>query len=203
MGNILQQCNCEKTKDTEEQSNEQKKEIPKSLIDIAIDFKNFIRQRNENVYDIYEKLEHLGNGSYGDVYKVKRKKDNEIRALKEIKKSLLNEGNNFNEIRNEINILKEIDHPNVLEIYEFFEDEKKIYIIMEFCNEGDLFNKAEGCGVMSEFVVKYIMYQVFLAINVLHMKKVVHGDIKAENIAFMKKKEINEKTNKKKREKYF
>ena len=203
MGNILQQCNCEKTKDTEEQSNEQKKEIPKSLIDIAIDFKNFIRHRNENVYDIYEKLEHLGNGSYGDVYKVKRKKDNEIRALKEIKKSLLNEGNNFNEIRNEINILKEIDHPNVLEIYEFFEDEKKIYIIMEFCNEGDLFNKAEDCGVMSEFVVKYIMYQVFLAINVLHMKKVVHGDIKAENIAFMKKKEINEKTNKKKEKNIF
>ena len=125
MGNILQQCNCEKTKDVEEQSNDQKKEIPKSLIDIAIDLKNFVRQRNENVYDIYDKLEHLGTGAYGDVYKVKRKKDNEIRALKEIKKSLLIEGNNFDEIKNEINILKEIDHPNVLKIYEFFEDKKK------------------------------------------------------------------------------
>ena len=197
MGNILQQCNCEKTKDVEEQSNDQKKEIPKSLIDIAIDLKNFVRQRNENVYDIYDKLEHLGTGAYGDVYKVKRKKDNEIRALKEIKKSLLIEGNNFDEIKNEINILKEIDHPNVLKIYEFFEDKKKIYIIMEFCDEGDLFQKAEDCGVMSEFAVKYIMYQVFLAINVLHLKKVVHGDIKLDNIAFMKKKEINENNKKK------
>ena len=59
---------------------------------------------------------------------------------------------------------------------------------MEFCDEGDLFDKLDDCGVMSEFCVKYIMYQVFLAINVLHMKKVVHGDIKTDNIAFMKMK---------------
>ena len=59
---------------------------------------------------------------------------------------------------------------------------------MEFCNERDLFDKTDDCGTMSEFAVKYIMYQVYLAINVLHMKKVVHGDIKTDNIAFMKKK---------------
>jgi calcium-dependent protein kinase len=192
MGVIIKECNCEKRKDVEEHSNGQTKEIPKSLIDIGIDLQNFVRQRNENVFDIYEKLQHLGNGAYGDVYKVKRKNDNEIRALKEIKKSLLEKVNNYSDIKNEINILKKIDHPNVLKIYEFFEDEKRIYIIMEFCNEGDLFDKTDDCGTMSEFAVKYIMYQVFLAINVLHMKKVVHGDIKTDNIAFMKKKEETE-----------
>ena len=193
MGNILFECNCEKKNDTEDITDRQHpKVIPQSLIDVKIDLQNFVRQRNENVFDVYEKLKHLGKGAYGDVYKVKRKNDNEIRALKEIKKSLLVEVNNFSDIKNEINILKKIDHPNVLKIYEFFEDEKRIYIILEFCNEGDLFDKADDCGVMSEFCVKYIMYQVFLAINVLHMKKVVHGDIKLDNIAFMKKKEINE-----------
>ena len=189
MGNVIEACGCNKGKEIKDNSIREIKEIPKSLIDVRIDLKNFVRQRNENVYDIYEKLKHLGNGAYGDVFKVKRKKDNEIRALKEIKKSLLENVNDFNDIKNEINILKKIDHPNVLKVYEFFEDENMIYIIMEFCNEGDLFSKLEDCGTMSEFAVKYIMYQVFLAINVLHMKKVVHGDIKAENIAFMK---INE-----------
>lgn len=192
MGILIEGCNCVKMKDEGEQSNDNTKEIPKSLIDIRIDLKNFVRQRNENVFDIYEKLQNLGNGAYGDVYKVRRKQDNEIRALKEIKKLHFREDNNFNEIKNEINILKKIDHPNILKIYEFFEDEKKIYIIMEYCDGGDLFNKAEECGLMNEFTVKYIMYQVFLAINVLHMKKVVHGDIKTDNIAFMKRKDPDE-----------
>ena len=89
MGNLLYECNCEKKKDAEDYSNGKPKEIPKSLIDVRIDLKNFVRQRNENVFDIYAKLKHLGNGAYGDVYKVKRKNDNEIRALKEINKSLL------------------------------------------------------------------------------------------------------------------
>ena len=124
MGNLLYECNCEKKKDIENYSNNQSREIPKSLIDIRIDLKNFVRQRNENVFDIYEKLQHLGKGAYGNVYKVKRKTDNQIRALKEIKKSLLVEVNNFSDIKNEINILKKIDHPNILKIYEFFEDQK-------------------------------------------------------------------------------
>ena len=102
MGNLLYECNCEKEKDVEDYSNGKSKEIPKSLIDVRIDLKNFIRQRNENVFDVYEKLKHLGKGAYGDVYKVKRKNDNEIRALKEIKKSLLVEVNNFSDVKNEL-----------------------------------------------------------------------------------------------------
>ena len=196
MGYILETCNCDYNKEDRGYSNTivEEKEIPKSLIDVAIDLKNFVRQRNENVYDIYEKVQHLGNGAFGDVYKVKRKKDNEIRALKEINKSYL-AGDNYNDIKNEINILKSIDHPNVLKIYEFFEDEENLYIIMEFCDAGDLFGKQEDCGTLSEFVVKFVMYQVFLAINVLHMKKIVHGDIKTENIALMRKNEEKDEKN--------
>ena len=192
MGIVINGCDCIKTskgEDTDIKDNED--EVPKSLIDVTINLKNLVLQRSENLLEIYEKICLLGSGAYGDVYKVRRKNNNDIRALKEINKIYLQEGNSSDEVKNEINILKHIDHPNILKIYEFFEDEKKLYIIMEFCDAGDLAKKMDDYGEFGEFVLKYVMYQVFLAVNFLHLKKVVHGDIKRENIAFIKKKELN------------
>ena len=92
---------------------------------------------------------------------------------------------NEEEIRNEIEVLKNIDHPNIMKIFEFFEDEKNIYLINEFCGGGDVANINDKYGLFPEFFLKYIMFQVFLAITFLHSNKVVHGDIKRENIAFI------------------
>ena len=195
MGIIIKGCDCIKNEEiTESKENDcnQKQQPLNSIIDVKINLKNFVRQRNENYLDVYDKLELLGKGSFGDVYKVRRKNDKEIRALKEIKKKALK----VSELKNEINILKEIDHPNIMTIYEYFEDENYLYIVMEYCNSGDLSNKMDDYGLLSEFILKYVMYQVFLAINCLHMKKVVHGDIKRENISF-----INENNVKKRKEK--
>ena len=69
------------------------------------------------------------------------------------------------EIMREINILKNLDHPNVMKIYEFLEDEKNYYLIQEFCDEGDLESVLDKKKIFCEFLVKFIMYQVFLAIN--------------------------------------
>ena len=203
MGNVIKGCTCikaNKDKLDESINKDYQEEIPKSLIDIKINLKNFVLQRNENPYEKYEKISLLGSGSFGDVYKVKRKKNNAIRALKEINKKYLKEINASNELKNEINILKEIDHPNILKIYEFFEDNEKLYIVMEFCDSGDISEKMDNFGEFGEFVLKYVMYQVFLGVNFLHLKKVVHGDIKRENIALIKKRESNE-TNEKKSKK--
>ena len=80
---------------------------PKSIIDIKVSAGNFVVQRdNSNVYDIYEKLELLGQGAFGSVYKVKRKNQGAreiIRALKEISKESMNVNEeNEEELRNEI-----------------------------------------------------------------------------------------------------
>ena len=199
MGYIIKGCDCIKREELIEskETDCNQKQPLNSIIDVKINLKNFVRQRNENYLDVYDKLEILGQGAFGDVYKVRRKNDKEIRALKEIKKKSLK----VSELKNEINILKEIDHPNIMTIYEFFEDENYLYIIMEYCNSGDLSNKMDDYGLLCEFILKYVMYQVFLAINCLHMKKVVHGDIKMENIAFIKKKELKENNEKKRKEK--
>ena len=163
--------------------------IPKAVIDLKVSSKNFIIQRTKNVFDIYDKVCLLGKGAFGSVYKVSRKNSGTrliIRALKEISKESMNvKPENEEEIRNEIEVLKNIDHPNIMKIFEFFEDEKNIYLINEFCGGGDIAHIHDKYGIFPEFFLKYIMFQVFLAIAFLHSNKVVHGDIKRENIAFV------------------
>ena len=163
--------------------------IPKAVIDLKVSSKNFIIQRTKNVFDIYDKVCLLGKGAFGSVYKVSRKNSGTrliIRALKEISKESMNvKPENEEEIRNEIEVLKNIDHPNIMKIFEFFEDEKNIYLINEFCGGGDIAHIHDKYGLFPEFFLKYIMFQVFLAISFLHSNKVVHGDIKRENIAFV------------------
>ena len=163
--------------------------IPKTVIDLKVNSKNFIIQRTKNVFDIYDKVCFLGKGAFGSVYKVSRKNSGTrliIRALKEISKESMNVNpENEEEIRNEIEVLKNIDHPNIMKIFEFFEDEKNIYLINEFCGGGDIAHIHDKFGLFPEFFLKYIMFQVFLAITFLHSNKVVHGDIKRENIAFV------------------
>ena len=83
-----------------------------------------------------------------------------------------------------------------MKIFEFFEDDKNIYLINEFCGGGDVADLMNKFGNFPEFLLKYVMFQVFFAISFLHANKVVHGDIKRENIAFVypekDKKEIDE-----------
>ena len=170
--------------------------IPQSIIDLKVNTGNFIVQRDgAKVYDVYEKLQFLGEGSFGSVYKVKRKNSAReiIRALKEISKEkmCLNEENS-EEIRNEISVLKSLDHPNIMKIYEFYEDKENMYLVTEFCG-GDAANIQDKYGVLPEFLVKYIMYQVFMAVAFFHANKIVHTDIKRENIAFFYRDEKKDK----------
>ena len=162
---------------------------PQSLMDIKINTKNFVVRRKNNFYDDYEKIKFLGNGAFGSVFKVKKKNSGTrdiIRALKEISKEALNDNlESEEELKNEIEVLKQLDHPNIMKIFEFYEDENYLYIINEFCGGGDVAGLNDKFGDFPEFLLKYIMYQVFYAISFLHSNKVVHGDIKRENIAYI------------------
>jgi calcium-dependent protein kinase len=166
--------------------NETDTSAPQSLMDIKISSKNFVVLRQNHFFDDYEKIKFLGEGAFGSVFKVRKKETGAIRALKEISKESLYENmGNEEELKNEIEVLKNLDHPYIMKIYEFYEDEKNIYIINEFCGGGDIAGMNDKFGIFPEFLVKYIMFQVFLAISFLHSNKVVHADIKRENIAYV------------------
>jgi calcium-dependent protein kinase len=77
----------------------------------------------------YEVLEVIGKGGYGEVKKVKHKELDVIRALKVIKKSRYKSAAELKMIKNEISIMKVVDHPNIVKLYEFFEDDENFYII--------------------------------------------------------------------------
>ena len=160
-------------------SNQIKMPIPE-YFDGKIDAKDYI-QKGDSIEN-YQKIKLIGKGSYGSVFKVIKKNTNLIRAMKVIPKNFQKDND---EILREINILKNLDHPNVMKIYEFLEDDKNYYLIQEFCDGGDLDTILNGKKIYCEFLVKFIMYQVLLAINYLHSNNIVHQDIKKKNITII------------------
>jgi calcium-dependent protein kinase len=92
------------------------------------------------------------------------------------------EGVDSNKLLDEILILKNLDHPNIMKLYEFFEDDENCYLVSEFCDQGDLLQKLDKLNYMNEIIVKFLMEQILNAVAYLHSKGVIHGDIKLENV---------------------
>ena len=157
--------------------------IPNDVINMKVNVKDLIMEHQTSPWIYYNELTTLGSGTYGTVKKVcLRKNPLTIRAMKIIPKENIIEGMDGSKIIDEIRILKKLDHPNIMKIYECFIDKNNFYIISDFCDQGDLLGKLEKLGSMNQIVVKFIMDQVLNAVSYLHSKNVLHGDIKLENI---------------------
>ena len=147
---------------------------------------SIFRQRHQNPWNFYEQLEELGVGYYGVVHKVRLIKNPDIiRAMKTIPEENVVQGKGASLI-DEIEILKELKHPNIMKVYESFVDNHNYYIVSELCDQGHLLGKMEKLGKMDQIVVKYLMEQILNAVAYLHSKNVLHGDIKLENILLSK-----------------
>jgi len=112
------------------------------------------------------------------------------RAVKVLRKSHMDEDEK-RMLFNEINILKEIDHPNIVKMYEFFEDEKRYYLVTEICKGGELFDEILQRGKFSERDGAVLMKQVLSCINYCHQNNIVHRDLKPENILLEQNKEFD------------
>ena len=158
-------------------------ESSNDLMNLKVKINDLILEHQTSPWNHYKEIVVLGSGTYGTVKKVCQiKNPSTIRAMKIISKEYIIKGVNHSKLIDEIKILKKLDHPNIMKIYEFFFDDKNFYIISDFCDQGDLLGKLEKLGTMNEIVVKFLMEQIFNAVAYLHSKKVLHGDIKLENI---------------------
>ena len=135
----------------------------------------------------FEILEKLGEGSYSIVYKVLRKSDNQLYAAKKVKFNSLNSRDKQNAL-NEVRILASIIHPNIVGYKEVFIDEpsSSLCLIMEYAARGDLLqiiNSHKKAGThASESEIWSIFTQVVKGLKALHLRNILHRDIKSANI---------------------
>jgi len=88
-------------------------------------------------------------------------------------------------IRDEIKILSSLDHPNIIKYYETYESPNYIYLVMEYCQGGELFDKLTTRGEdFTEQRAAEIMKSLFLAVNHCHSNGIAHRDLKPENIMY-------------------
>ena len=100
--------------------------------------KIFVGKSGTSIMDEYDVIKQLGKGGYGKVYRVRNKKTGEIRACKQLSKLNIDDLEKF---QREIDILMKADHPNIIKLYEYFESKNNLYLVMEECNGGELFDK--------------------------------------------------------------
>ena len=180
--------NGDNDNDDEENSEpeEKKKEITTDINNIKIKTNDLFMQRHQSPWQFYEELEELGVGNYGVVKKVRLIKNPEvIRAMKIIPEENVVQGEGASLI-DEIEILKNLEHPNIMKVYECFVDNNNYYIVSELCDQGHLLSKMEKLERMDQIVVKFLMDQIFNAVAYLHSKNILHGDIKLENVLLYK-----------------
>ena len=150
---------------------------------------SLITQNFGNPDKYYKKLRNLGSGSYGTVYLAKNNLKENLVAIKVIEKVPSNIIDDM-EIKNEINILKSLSHPNIVKIYEFFDTAVDYYIVTEYCKKGELFEYINN--KYSERQLAVLFYQVFSGLCYLHEKKILHRDLKLENLMISEiEKDIN------------
>ena len=150
----------------------------------------FITRTPGNIKDKWTKIKDLGSGSYGKVYRVQNNITKEIRACKELAKKKIADIDKFNL---EISIMSKCDHPSIINLYEIYEDERKIYLIMEECCGGELFDRIlsriESGDMYSEKQAASIFKQLMSAVAYCHSQGICHRDLKPENILFLTKDE--------------
>lgn len=137
----------------------------------------------EEYYDLKRGIE-LGAGAFGKVLMAKKKNSEIYRAIKVIPKSTVKKKSSFT---NEINILKSLDHPNIIKIYETYQDEEKYYLIFELCKGGELFDTIIENGYFTEKEAKSLFKCIIKALHYCHNIGICHRDIKPENFMFADK----------------
>ena len=126
----------------------------------------------------------LGQGAFGEVFKVRHKISNKDYAIKVIKKRKIIERRMLPQLRREIRIMYNLRHPNIISLYSHFEDNENFYLILEYAPGGQLYSKLKKFKTMPEAVAAQYMREVCLAVQYLHSRipAIIHRDIKPENI---------------------
>jgi calcium-dependent protein kinase len=151
--------------------------------DLKISPGTFIQYLSQPFTSRYRVIRELGSGQFGKVYLAEHRNTHERRAVKEIEKNRAEKlGGSQSRFISEVEIISRLDHPNIIKLYEMFEDTKRYYLVSELCTGGELFDYVTSKGHLSEVLAADIMRQVLSAVNYCHRNHIVHRDLKPENL---------------------
>lgn len=135
-----------------------------------------------NEFGNYIKLHKIGDGSSCIVIAAQHKKTGMVYACKCVSRKLLVEAGLFLRFEQEVRILQTMHHPNIIEVHDIVFGEEYIFLIMEYCTHGELFNYIIEKGRLLEDEAHALFTQLINAINYIHSKGIAHRDLKPENI---------------------
>ena len=129
----------------------------------------------------------IGKGTYSDVYIGKKINTNEVYAVKKMDKSQCLKESVRKYFNNEIFILKNVHHDNIMKLYDIKQSDKDVFLITEYCNGGELFKLLQKYMKVyrkpfTQDIVQHLMRQIVSGVQYLHNRKIIHRDLKLDNI---------------------
>ena len=145
---------------------------------------------NNKAIDDYIIKDTIGKGTFSTVKLGEHIKTKQKVAIKILNKEKIKENEDLERVKREIKILLKMDHPNIIKTYKITESPKNYYIIMEYCNGGELFNYIVDKEKLQENEASMFFYQLINALDYIHSLGIAHRDLKPENLLLVDNKLI-------------
>jgi serine/threonine protein kinase len=130
----------------------------------------------------FEQLKLIGRGGFGRVLLVKKKENQQIYAMKILKKKFVVEQNQVTHTTTERNVMVKLEHPFLTKLHFAFQDDKSLYFVMDFINGGELFHHLRREKKFSEDRTRFYAAEIISALTYLHTRGIVYRDLKPENV---------------------
>jgi len=146
--------------------------------------------KTDDINKFYKLGKQIGlPGQFGYAVRAQHLATGEIRAVKVVSKAKFQRAADkeyhYNQLRGEIDVMRQMTHPNVIRFFEAFESDTELFIVMELCAGGELFDRIKASGTYSEHDAATALRQIFEGIAYMHSKKIAHCDLKPDNFLYL------------------
>lgn len=168
------------------EENKSKFDIKKLISNFILKKEYFISHKTSSIFNDYDiDKKPIGQGAFGIVYKATEKDTGLVRAIKQVMNDNIK---NYDGFMGEVAALKTLDHPNIIKLYEVYEDKDCVYLVQEFCEGGELFDFIAEQEKLEEKEAARIFHQITSSILYCHKNCICHRDLKPDNFMLATKK---------------